>query len=149
MVAGCQAGGLGHLLQCMRKYNAESPKQGRKRFNSIVKTIGFDHLVIIYLWHWLFTVNTISAVQVRIVMSGDYALKAGVASSTIGWWSSYNFESFYVILLVNLWFLIKKLTSVQGSIRFDFGIHVRQCLILCRCFQLTLLLSDPCESLLN
>ena len=33
----------------MRKYNAESRKQGRKRFNSIVKTIDFDHLVIIYL----------------------------------------------------------------------------------------------------
>ena len=50
MVEGCQAGGLGHLLQYMREYNAESQKQGRKRFNSIVKTIGFDHLVIIYLW---------------------------------------------------------------------------------------------------
>ena len=49
MVEGCQAGGLGHILQYMREYNAESPKQGRKRFNSIVKTIGFDHLVIIYL----------------------------------------------------------------------------------------------------
>ena len=34
----------------MREYNAESPKQGRKRFNSVVKTIGFGHLVIIYLW---------------------------------------------------------------------------------------------------
>ena len=31
----------------MREYIAESPKQGRKRFTSIVKTIGFDHLVII------------------------------------------------------------------------------------------------------
>ena len=49
MVEVWQAGGLGHLLQYMREYNAESPKQGRKRFNSIVKTIGFDHLVIIYL----------------------------------------------------------------------------------------------------
>ena len=41
---------MGHLLQYMREYNAKSQKQGRKRFNSIVKTIGFDHLVIIYLW---------------------------------------------------------------------------------------------------
>ena len=49
MVEGCQAGGLGHLLQNMREYNAESPKKGRTRFNFIVKTIGFDHLVIIYL----------------------------------------------------------------------------------------------------
>ena len=30
-------------------YIAESPKQGSKRFNFFVKTIGFDHLVIIYL----------------------------------------------------------------------------------------------------
>ena len=49
-VEGCQAGGLGHLFQYMREYIAESPKQGSKRFNSIEKTIGFDHLVIIYLW---------------------------------------------------------------------------------------------------
>ena len=35
VVEGCQAGGLGHLLQYMRKYNAESPKQGSKRFNYI------------------------------------------------------------------------------------------------------------------
>ena len=33
----------------MREYNAESPKKGRKRFNYNVKTIDFDHLVIIYL----------------------------------------------------------------------------------------------------
>ena len=50
MVDGCQAGWLGHLLQNMREYNAESPKQGRKRLYSIAKTIGFDHPVIIYLW---------------------------------------------------------------------------------------------------
>ena len=47
---GCQPGGLGHLFQYMREYNAESPKQDSKRFNSIVKMIGFGHLVIIYLW---------------------------------------------------------------------------------------------------
>ena len=48
-VEGCQAGGLGHRLQYMREYNAESKKQGRKRFNSIVKTIHFSYLPIIYL----------------------------------------------------------------------------------------------------
>ena len=32
----------------MREYNAESSKQGRKRFNSIVKTINFSYLTIIY-----------------------------------------------------------------------------------------------------
>ena len=50
LVEGCQASGLGHLLQYMCEYNAERPKQDRKRFNSIVKTMGFDHIVIIYLW---------------------------------------------------------------------------------------------------
>ena len=39
MVEGCQASGLGHLLQHMHEYNAESPKQGSQRFNYIVKTI--------------------------------------------------------------------------------------------------------------
>ena len=34
----------------MREYNAESPKQGRKRFNSIAKTQYIADLVIIYLW---------------------------------------------------------------------------------------------------
>ena len=48
-VGGSQASGLGHLLQYMRKYNAKSPKQGRKGFNSIVKTINFSYLPIIYL----------------------------------------------------------------------------------------------------
>ena len=48
-VEGCQAGGLGHLLQYRREYNSKSPKQGRKRFNSIVKTIHFSYLPIIYL----------------------------------------------------------------------------------------------------
>ena len=38
MVEGCQAGRLGHLLQYMYEYNAESPTQGRKGFNSIVKS---------------------------------------------------------------------------------------------------------------
>ena len=33
----------------MREYNAGSPKQGRKRFNSIVKTTHFSYLLIIYL----------------------------------------------------------------------------------------------------
>ena len=33
-VEGCQAGKLGHLLQHIREYNAKSPKQDSKRFNS-------------------------------------------------------------------------------------------------------------------
>ena len=49
-VGGCQAGGLGHLLLFMRKYNAESPKQGRKRFNSIVKTINFSYLPFLFIY---------------------------------------------------------------------------------------------------
>ena len=49
-VEGCQAGGLGHQFQYMREYNAKSPKQGRKRFNSIVKTIDIADLGIVYLW---------------------------------------------------------------------------------------------------
>ena len=35
-VEGCQAGGLGHQFLYMPEYNAESPKQDKKRFNSIV-----------------------------------------------------------------------------------------------------------------
>ena len=34
----------------MREYIAKCPKQGRKRFNSIAKTIYIADLVIIYLW---------------------------------------------------------------------------------------------------
>ena len=49
-VKGCQSDGLGHLLQYMREYNAKSPKQVRKRFNSTAKTIHFSYLPIIYLW---------------------------------------------------------------------------------------------------
>ena len=40
------AGGLGHLWQYMRKYNAESSKQGSKRFNYIVKMINITNLGI-------------------------------------------------------------------------------------------------------
>ena len=32
------------------QYNAKSPKQGRRRFNSIVKTIHIANLGIVYLW---------------------------------------------------------------------------------------------------
>ena len=46
-VEGCQAGGLGLQFLYMSMYNAESPKQDRKRFNSSVKTINFS---VIYLW---------------------------------------------------------------------------------------------------
>ena len=49
MVEGSQTRGLGHLSQYMHKYNAEIPKQDRKRFNSIVKTIHNSYLPIIYL----------------------------------------------------------------------------------------------------
>ena len=35
VVEGCQAGRLGHLLQDEREYNAESLKQGSKRFNPV------------------------------------------------------------------------------------------------------------------
>ena len=49
MVEGCQAGRLGHLLQYMHKYNAESLKQGSERFNSIVKTFNIADLCIVYL----------------------------------------------------------------------------------------------------
>ena len=35
-------------FQCMREYNAESPKQGKKRFNSFVKTTNIAYLGIIY-----------------------------------------------------------------------------------------------------
>ena len=49
LVEGCQAGGLGHLLHYLREYNAESPKQGRKGFNSIVKTIYVLFLSSYYL----------------------------------------------------------------------------------------------------
>ena len=52
-VEGCQAGGLWSpvaiLYKYMRKYNAESPKQDRKRFNYIMKTINIANLDIIYL----------------------------------------------------------------------------------------------------
>ena len=48
-VEGSLAGGLGHLLQYIREYNAESPKQDRKRFNYFVKTSHFSYLPIIYL----------------------------------------------------------------------------------------------------
>ena len=43
---GRQAGSTGFN---MRKYNAKSPKQGSKRFNSIVKTKYIADLGIIYL----------------------------------------------------------------------------------------------------
>ena len=48
-VEGCQAGGLGHQFLYMREYDAKSPKQGKKRFNTIVKKINFSYLPIIYL----------------------------------------------------------------------------------------------------
>ena len=72
IVEGCQASRLGHLLQYMHVYKAESPKQGRKRFNSIVKRIGFDHLVIIYLW----SLWKMSGFVSRMAASASSRLKA-------------------------------------------------------------------------
>ena len=43
----------------MRKYNAESPKQGSRRFNYIVKTKYIDDLGIVYLCLIFFVVNHI------------------------------------------------------------------------------------------
>ena len=34
------------------KYNAESSKQGSKRFNFITKTIHFAHLCILFIYAW-------------------------------------------------------------------------------------------------
>ena len=48
------AGWVTYCSTYMREYNAETPKQGRKRFNSIANMIHFSYLPIIYLWytHW-------------------------------------------------------------------------------------------------
>ena len=56
MVEGCQAGRLGHLLQHMYEYNAESPTQGRKGFNSIVKSED-DILFLSYYYLSMVSVN--------------------------------------------------------------------------------------------
>ena len=65
-VEGCQAGRLGHLFRYMREYIAQSPKQGSKRFNSIEKMIGFDHLVIIYLCCNRIAIQTSEALDYKI-----------------------------------------------------------------------------------
>ena len=51
-VEGCQASGLGHLLQYIREYNAESPKQDSERFISHGRwnTVLCPSRYIIYLW---------------------------------------------------------------------------------------------------
>ena len=46
-VEECQAGGLGHLVQYMLEYNAESPKQDSK---SSFKTKHFAHLGILFIY---------------------------------------------------------------------------------------------------
>ena len=43
---------LGHLLKYMLEYNAEKPKQGRKRFDSIVKTIHFPIFLLLIYASW-------------------------------------------------------------------------------------------------
>ena len=58
----------------MREYDAESPKQGRKRLNSIVKTIGFGHLVIIlYLWWILLPVKATVTYSIMDLKQGKSA----------------------------------------------------------------------------
>ena len=42
MLGRCSGSGVG-------KYNAESPKQGSKKFNSTTKTNDFAHLVILFI----------------------------------------------------------------------------------------------------
>ena len=42
----------------LRKYNAESPKQGSKSFNSIVKTINIADMCIIHLWYTVMVYRT-------------------------------------------------------------------------------------------
>ena len=59
-VEGCQASGLGHLLQFMREYiqyNAESPKQGKKRFNSIAKIFP---IFLLFIYSMLRTMMEVS-----------------------------------------------------------------------------------------
>ena len=50
ILEGYWAGGLGQLFHFMRKCNAERPKQGSRRFNSIVKTKYIADLGIVNLW---------------------------------------------------------------------------------------------------
>ena len=65
MLADC----MGHLLRHMREYNAESPKQSRKRFNSNAKTIDFDHLVIIYLCPPLLPTHYIASTLSHVIFA--------------------------------------------------------------------------------
>ena len=51
--SGRRAGSPVSVYMC--EYNAESPKQDRKRFNSIVMTINIAELGIIYLWSTLYS----------------------------------------------------------------------------------------------
>ena len=53
--SGRRAGSPVSVYMC--EYNDESPKQDRKRFNSIVKTINIADLGIIYLWSTLYTIQ--------------------------------------------------------------------------------------------
>ena len=52
----------------MRKYNAESPKQGSRRFNYIVKTKYIDDLGIVNLWS---TVSVYAQVQCQEPKTGQ------------------------------------------------------------------------------
>ena len=63
-VEGCQAGGLGHQFLYMCEYDAEIPKQGKKRFNSIVNTINFSYLPAIALIFW-YQIKAFSEIKFR------------------------------------------------------------------------------------
>ena len=46
-----EAGPAGRVIRCWQVlYNDESPKQGSKKINSIMKTIPFAHLVILCIY---------------------------------------------------------------------------------------------------
>ena len=86
----------------MREYNAESPKQGRKRFNSIVKTINIADLGIIYLWSAItqlaFSVFAITLIFLRFVRHNpalSYFLVLSVLTSAFTP-DSQHFQLFYL-----------------------------------------------------
>ena len=63
----------------MRVYNAESPKQDSRRFNSIVKTKYIDDLGIVYLWGQVYIYIISSTVRVSKVVINIYIQYVGTA----------------------------------------------------------------------
>ena len=51
------------------KYNAESPKQSSKRFNSITNTIHLAHLVILIIYVWVYSRTRLSMRTVILFVS--------------------------------------------------------------------------------